>query len=108
MAGERDKWEFYKDPQGEWRWRRTATNGEIVGAATEGYKNRAMAVKNAMRPAYGDKKDKDKWDFYRDEKGYWRWRRRASNGLIVGASCQGYVRRIDCVRNAERVPFKGE
>jgi uncharacterized protein YegP (UPF0339 family) len=37
--GLKDKPEFYKDQSGEWRWRLKADNGEIVGAATEGFKN---------------------------------------------------------------------
>lgn len=44
-----DKWEIYKDPQGQWRWRRTAPNGNIVGAATQGYVNRADCEANARR-----------------------------------------------------------
>lgn len=47
-----DKWEFYQDAKGEYRWRRKAANGEIVGASTEGYKNRADCVANAMRNGY--------------------------------------------------------
>ena len=47
-----DKWEFYKDASGDWRWRRTAPNGEIVGASTEGYKNKADAIANAQRNGY--------------------------------------------------------
>ena len=47
-----DKWEFYKDKKGEWRWKRTAGNGEQVGAAHEGYKNRVDCVANAMRAGY--------------------------------------------------------
>ena len=47
-----DKWEFYKDPKGEWRWRRTASNGNIVGASTQGYVNRADCVANAQRSGY--------------------------------------------------------
>ena len=31
-----DKWEFYQESNGDWRWRRTAPNGNIVGASTEG------------------------------------------------------------------------
>ena len=50
--GEQDKWEFYKDKSGEWRWRRTATNGRIVGAATEGYINRLDCIENAKRNGY--------------------------------------------------------
>lgn len=44
-----DKWEFYKDPKNEWRWRRTAPNGNIVGASTEGYANKAHCEENARR-----------------------------------------------------------
>lgn len=44
-----DKWEFYQDKQGLWRWRRIAPNGQIVGASTEGYKNKADCEANARR-----------------------------------------------------------
>jgi uncharacterized protein YegP (UPF0339 family) len=44
-----DKWEIYKDTAGQWRWRRTASNGNIVGAATEGYVNKSDCVANARR-----------------------------------------------------------
>ncbi len=47
----------------------------------------------------------DKWEFYKDEQGLWRWRRIAPNGRIVGASSQGYNNRLDCVANAERSGF---
>ena len=47
-------WEFYTDTKGEWRWRHTASNGEIVGAATEGYANRADCEKNARQNGWVD------------------------------------------------------
>ena len=47
-----DKWEFYKDKADEWRWRRTAPNGEIVGASTEGYHNLEDCLENAGRSGY--------------------------------------------------------
>ena len=47
-----DKWEFYQDKRGEWRWRRTAPNGVIVGASTEGYVNKSHCVSNARRNGY--------------------------------------------------------
>ena len=47
-----DKWEFYKDNKGEWRWRRVAPNGNIVGASTEGYKNKQDCIDNARRNGY--------------------------------------------------------
>jgi uncharacterized protein YegP (UPF0339 family) len=51
-ASEADAWEFYEDKRGEWRWRRTARNGNIVGAASEGYKARRDAEANAARQGY--------------------------------------------------------
>jgi hypothetical protein len=33
----------------EWRWRRVAPNGEIVGASTEGYKRKVDCLANAKR-----------------------------------------------------------
>jgi len=47
-----DKWEFYKDNSKEWRWRRTANNGRIVGASSQGYVNRLDCVDNAKRNGY--------------------------------------------------------
>ena len=47
-----DRWEFYKDTQGEWRWKRTAPNGREVGNSGEGYKNREDCVANARRNGY--------------------------------------------------------
>jgi len=35
-----DKWEFYKDAENQWRWRRTTPNGNIIGASTQGYMNK--------------------------------------------------------------------
>jgi uncharacterized protein YegP (UPF0339 family) len=44
-----DKLEYYKDSKGEWRWRRVAANGKVVGASTEGYKNKSDCIANANR-----------------------------------------------------------
>jgi len=50
-----DKWEFYTDKKGEWRWRRTASNGKKVAAAAQGFKDRADCVANARRNGYKGK-----------------------------------------------------
>jgi len=42
----RNKIEFYEDQAKEWRWRITASNGEIVGASSEGFKALGDAEKN--------------------------------------------------------------
>lgn len=46
-AGNKDKCKIYQDAKNEWRWRRTAANNEIVGASTEGYKNKGDCIANA-------------------------------------------------------------
>ena len=104
-----DSWEFYEDKKGEWRWRRTAPNTNIiVGASTEGYKARADAVKNAEHYGYNGKFNAaGKWEFYEDKKGEWRWRHTAVNGNIIGASTEGYKNKADCTANAERHGYKG-
>lgn len=48
----------------------------------------------------------DRWDFYLDNWGEWRWRRAAGNGKIVGASTQGYKNKEDCINNAQRNGFR--
>lgn len=55
--GKDEKWEFYKDKnprKPEWRWRRTAPNGRIVGASTEGYHNKSDCLDNAARNGYSE------------------------------------------------------
>ena len=49
IAGNGDKWEVYKDSANNWRWRRTSSNGRIVGASTEGYVNKTDCIANARR-----------------------------------------------------------
>ena len=49
----------------------------------------------------------DKWKFYEDVAGKWRWKCTASNGRIVGASSQGYVNKSDCIANAKREGYNG-
>lgn len=49
-----DKWEVYKDADNQWRWRRTAPNGNIIGASTQGYVNKADCEGNARRNGWSD------------------------------------------------------
>lgn len=50
----KDKWEIYQGQDQKWRWRRTAPNGRITGAASQGYVNKADCVANARRNGYKD------------------------------------------------------
>ncbi|WP_232631634.1 YegP family protein [Methylobacterium sp. Leaf118] len=43
-----DTWEIYQSG-GEWWWRRTASNGRIVGSSSEGYRNKPDCIANARR-----------------------------------------------------------
>ncbi len=49
----KDQFSFYRDKADEWRWRRTASNGEIIGASTEGYKNLHDCEANASIHGWG-------------------------------------------------------
>ena len=103
MAGENDRFEVYQDRKGEWRWRRTAPNGNVVGASSEGYKAKADCEKNMRRGQVAS----DKWEFYKDKGGLWRWRRFAQNGQQVGRACQGYRSKSDAEANAARQGWQG-
>lgn len=102
------KWEFYQDSKGEWRWRKTAVNGNITGAASESYKSKADAVRNAEHYGYDGKfSPAGKWEFYQDKKGEWRWRHLAVNGKVVGRSTEGYKAKPDCMNNAKSLGYNG-
>jgi uncharacterized protein YegP (UPF0339 family) len=96
------KVEYYQDKKGEWRWRRKASNGQVVGASSEGYKDKGDCQKNANRDGA-----KDKWEFYTDKRGEHRWRATASNGRQVGRSSEGYKARKDCQHNARTNGWPG-
>ena len=44
-----------------------------------------------------------KLEIYRDGRGEWRWRLRASNGRIVADSGEGYQRRASALHAMQRV-----
>jgi uncharacterized protein len=77
---------IYKDKKGEYRWRRTASNGEIVGASSEGYSSKKDCEANALRDTAADK-----WEFYKDKAGGHRWRCfSTANKKQVGKSTEAF------------------
>lgn len=107
-----DKWDIYKDKRGEYRWRRrNGVNNKIVAASTEGYKARSDCKDNAERHGMDGNPRKfgkgDSWEFYKDKTGDHRWRRRATNKEIVGASSEGYRSKQSAQENAKLCGFKG-
>jgi len=101
-----DKWKFYVDKRGGHRWRRTASNGVVVGSSTDGFSRKNKSLRNAQRHGYQGNPNNygasDKWEIYQDRRGKYRWRRKATNGEIMGASTHGFVKRVDCCANAVR------
>lgn len=49
-SAKKDEITLFKDAKDEWRWvRKCTTNGKIVGASTEGYKNKSDCIDNVNR-----------------------------------------------------------
>ena len=95
--------QIYKDKRGEFRWRRTASNGEIIGASSESYKSKKHCEENANRDTSGDK-----WEFYKDKRGESRWRCFSkANGKQVGRASEGFSSPSGCKNNARMNGFKG-
>ena len=106
MAGENDEWELYEDKRGEHRWRRRASNGNIVGASCEGYTKKSDCKKNAQRHGMDGNPDdlgqSDRWEVYKDKRNEFRWRRIATNRNITGSSSESYKIKKDAEANAQR------
>ncbi len=95
--------DIYKDKRGEFRWRRTATNGEIVGASSEGYKAKKDCEANASRDTSGDT-----WEFYKDKSGGSRWRCFSpANKKQVGKSTEAFSSPAAAKNNARMNGWKG-
>jgi uncharacterized protein len=95
--------EIYKDKKGEFRWRRRASNKEIVGASSEGYKARKDCEANANRDTSADR-----WDFYKDKAGKHRWRCfSTANKKQVGKSTEAFSSSTNAKNNARMNGYKG-
>lgn len=95
--------EYYKDKSGGFRWRRTASNGEIVGASSESYSSKKACEDNANRDMSGDK-----WEFYKDKAGQHRWRCFSNaNGRQVGKATESFASPSGCKNNARINGYKG-
>ncbi len=49
-----DRFEFFKDEHGKYRWRRIAPNGRIVGSSSQGYRTLWGCKKNARREGWAN------------------------------------------------------
>jgi len=81
MAG---KFELFKDKAGEFRFRLKAGNGEII-LASEGYKQRASAVKGIESVRKNSAHD-DRFERKEGASGKSSFNLRATNGQVIGTS----------------------
>ncbi|TAG03258.1 MAG: DUF1508 domain-containing protein [Betaproteobacteria bacterium] len=56
MAKKEHKWVFFLDKAGKTRWRRIASNGNIIGASSQGYVTMTDAFNNACLNGYTGEK----------------------------------------------------
>ena len=49
MSKRRDRVEFYRDSEGQWRWRYRTSNGHIMADSGQGYSRRIDCMRAASR-----------------------------------------------------------
>jgi uncharacterized protein len=91
------KFEVYQDSAQQYRWRLVAGEGQdrqVLATGGQGYKAKADCMHGVK--SIQDGIDKLKFESYEDNAKQNRWRAKASNGQVVGASASGYKTKADC------------
>jgi uncharacterized protein YegP (UPF0339 family) len=47
-----DRWEFFQDTRGLWRWRCTSADGQVMLCSNEAYQSRVHVIANASAHGY--------------------------------------------------------
>ena len=47
LAGSAATWEFYREPDGRWRWQRVDSDGKVVGMSPHSYRHLLECLSNA-------------------------------------------------------------
>jgi uncharacterized protein YegP (UPF0339 family) len=84
------KFEITRDAAKEFRWRLKAANNKILATSGQGYKAKADCLNGIKRIQKDADSGKIKFELYKDKAMEFRWRLKASNGQIIGASSDGY------------------
>ncbi len=100
--------DVYEDTAGEYRWRLTAENNNIIADGGEGYATRSNALRavdritevapEARRLEFG----RSHYEVYTDQAEKYRWRLLAENGQIIARSSQGYADKSGARRAVDR------
>jgi len=97
------KFEIYRDDAGEYRWRLTADNGEIVADSGEGYVRKTdcrNGLENFRNALTREVARQHTLEIYEDAVGEFRWRFVHRNGNIIADSGEGYVGKYEAKRGA--------
>jgi uncharacterized protein YegP (UPF0339 family) len=92
--------ETYVDSAGEYRFRLKAPNGENI-LASEGYKSKA-GCSNGIESVKKNSQLDERYESYEDRGGKYRFRLKAANGEVIGAS-EGYSSEASCKAGIESV-----
>lgn len=92
--------ETYMDSADEYRFRLKASNGEII-LSSEGYKTSAGCM-NGIRSVQENSKIAERFESYQDKAGKYRFRLKAANGEVIGAS-EAYETEASCKAGIESV-----
>ena len=84
------KFEITRDAAKEYRWRLKAANGKTLATSGQGYKAKADCMNGIKRIKEDADSGKIKFELYKDKAMEFRWRLKAANGQIIGASSDGY------------------
>ena len=88
------KFETYQDARKEYRWRLKATNGQVIAASGQGYKDKRDRD-GAIDRIKKDAATKLTFETYEDARKEYRWRLKATNGQVIATS-QGYKDKRSC------------
>ncbi len=105
---------IYQDKAGEFRFRFRSTNGNIIFASSEGYKDKRdckRAIEIAQQSADGSL---GTFESYTDNSGEHRFRFTSKNGNIIFSSSEGYSaptsleRAMEIAKNSGDAPVQDE
>ena len=100
--------EYYEDKSGKFRWRLTHSNGNVVGASSQGFSSKASAKNNVASTLRGlseitENPNESSYtlEMYTDKKGEHRWQLIARNGEIVCSATEGFSSKSSAKGNIE-------
>jgi uncharacterized protein YegP (UPF0339 family) len=100
-AGGKLMFEVTRDAAKEFRWRLKAAGDKTLATSGQGYKAKADCLHGIKRIQEDVDSGKLKFEVYQDKAMKYRWRLKATNGQIIGASSEGYKAEADVDRAIE-------